>query len=41
MNQDLMSESLSAKLHKKTANELELFLCIVKDVYDTQEEENR
>ena len=38
------SESLNAKLITKTnyrANELELFLRIVKDVYDTQEEENR
>ena len=38
------SESLNAKLRRKTdyrANELELFLRIVKDVYDTQEEENR
>ena len=36
------SESLNAKLITKTnyrANELELFLRIVKDVYDTQEEE--
>ena len=38
------SESLNANLRRKTnyrANELELFLRIVKDVYDTQEEENR
>ena len=38
------SESLNAKLRRKTnhrVNELELFLRIVKDVYDTQEEENR
>ena len=38
------SESLNAKLRRETnyrANELELFLRIVKDVYDTQEEENR
>ena len=36
------SESLTAKLIAKTnyrANELELLLRIVKDVYDTQEEE--
>ena len=38
------SESLNAKLRRTTnyrANELELFLRIVKDVYDTQEEGNR
>ena len=38
------SESLSAKLLRKTnycANELELLLRIVNDVYNTQEEENR
>ena len=38
------SESLNAKFSRKTnnrANELELFLRIVKDVYDTQEEKNR
>ena len=38
------SESLNAKFRRKTnyrSNELELFLRIVKDVYDTQEEENR
>ena len=38
------SESLNTNLRRKTnyrANELELFLRIVKDVYDTQEEENR
>ena len=37
------SESLNTKLRRETnyrANELELFLSIVKDVYDTQEEEN-
>ena len=38
------SETLNVKLRRKTihrANELELFLRIVKDVYDTQEEETR
>ena len=38
------SEDLSAKLRGKTnyrADQLELFLHIVKDIYDTQEEENR
>ena len=37
-------KSLNAKLRRKTnycGNELELFSRIVKDVYDTQEEENR
>ena len=38
------SESFNAKLRKKTnyrANEAKFFLRIVKDVYDTKEEENR
>ena len=38
------SEDLSAKLRRKTnyrTDQLELFLHIVKDIYDTQEEENR